>query len=322
MVDTGLEMHRMAPKENPDVTDLLITVARHYAIGRLMPLVHQEFAPVDGGDQYERALPIIKQLAESETQDGELHLWGFLCAFVTSDFDLAETYFKTAQELKAMDALAKSMGEEPSAQSYFSRQLFETIEQYSDAIGKYRALWSREAAIRKAEAAANDLPRVKLTTTKGEITLELFENEAPQTVANFITLVKQGFYDDSPFHRVVPRFMAQGGAKTADGTGGPGYRIRCECYRPDYRHHFRGSLSMAHAGRDTGSSQFFLTFVPTTHLDGGHTVFGRVIEGLEVLGHLQQRAPEFDYLPTPDRILKAQVIRDRGHEYSFERLPE
>src|SRR5207253_114653 len=87
-------------------------------------------------------------------------------------------------------------------------------------LDEYRDLWTKESAIRAAEAKAKDLPRVKLTTTKGEITLELFENQAPQTVANFLTLVKQGFYNDTPFHRVLPEFMAQGGAKNDDGTGG------------------------------------------------------------------------------------------------------
>ena len=164
---------------------------------------------------------------------------------------------------------------------------------------------------------------MKLTTTKGEIVIELFENEAPQSVANFLTLVKQGFYTGSPFHRVLPMFMAQGGAKTDDGAGGPGYTIHCECYKPDYRRHFRGTLSMAHAGRDTGNSQFFLTFVPTPHLNGRHTAFGRVIEGMEVLGDLQHRSTMHEQNPPKaDRIIKAEVVRDRGHEYKFEKLGE
>jgi cyclophilin family peptidyl-prolyl cis-trans isomerase len=192
-----------------------------------------------------------------------------------------------------------------------------------EVLDQYRELWAKESQIRAAEATADDLPRVKLTTTKGEIVLELFENEAPQSVASFLTLVKQGFYDGSPFHRVLPKFMAQGGAKDEEGQGGPGYTIRCECYRPDYRRHFRGTLSMAHAGRDTGNSQFFLTFVPTAHLNGRHTAFGRVIEGIEVLADLQRRSPQHQAKPLKaDRILKAEVIRDRGHEYKFEKLPD
>jgi cyclophilin family peptidyl-prolyl cis-trans isomerase len=184
-------------------------------------------------------------------------------------------------------------------------------------------LWAKESKIRAAEATADDLPRVKLTTNKGEIVLELFENEAPQSVANFLTLVKQGFYNGSPFHRVLPKFMAQGGAKDDEGQGGPGYTIRCECYRPDYRRHFRGSLSMAHAGRDTGNSQFFLTFIPTSHLNGRHTAFGRVVEGIEVLADLQRRSTMHQSNPPKaDQIITAEVIRDRGHEYKFDKLPD
>ena len=112
-----------------------------------------------------------------------------------------------------------------------------------------------------------------MKTSEGDIEIELFENEAPNTVLNFITLVDKGFYNGLKFHRVLPGFMAQGGDPKGDGTGGPGYTIPCECYQPDHRLHFRGSLSMAHAGRDTGGSQFFLTFVPTQHLDGMHTGF-------------------------------------------------
>jgi cyclophilin family peptidyl-prolyl cis-trans isomerase len=196
-------------------------------------------------------------------------------------------------------------------------------------LDQYRQWWAAEAKLRAAEAEADDLPRVKLTTTKGEITLELFENEAPQTVANFITLVKQGYYDGLPFHRVLPKFMAQAGAKNDDGTGRLGYSIRGEASRPNFRRHFRGSLSMGLlSGKpDSGGAQFFLTMVPTPHLDGQHTVFGRVIEGIEVLADLTRREPSPDpqenaALPKADRILKAEVLRDRGHDYGFEKLPE
>jgi cyclophilin family peptidyl-prolyl cis-trans isomerase len=96
--------------------------------------------------------------------------------------------------------------------------------------------------------------------------------------------------------------MAQGGDPTGTGGGGPGYRIACECYQPNHRLHFRGSLSMAHAGRDTGGSQFFITFGPTSHLDGKHTVFGRVIKGFDVLANIQRRDPEDPNAPDPDKI--------------------
>ena len=181
--------------------------------------------------------------------------------------------------------------------------------------------WQKEKQIREKEAAADNLPRVKFHTTRGDVTIELFENEAPQAVASFINLVKSGFYDGIVFHRVLPAFMAQGGDPTGTSGGGPGYNIRCECHGKNYRRHFRGSLSMAHAGRDTGGSQFFLTFVPTSYLDGRHTVFGRVIEGMDAAASLKRVNPQGPGAgPTPDKIVKAHVLRDRGHEYKFEKL--
>jgi cyclophilin family peptidyl-prolyl cis-trans isomerase len=150
--------------------------------------------------------------------------------------------------------------------------------------------------------------------------IELFENEAPNTVANFISLVKKGYYDGLTFHRVLPGFMAQGGCPDGTGGGGPGYQIDCECILPNSRKHFRGSLSMAHAGPNTGGSQFFLCFAPAMGLDGPpspnhHTVFGRVIEGLDQLAKIQRRDPQADSPAEPDKIIEMKVLRDRGHEY-------
>ncbi|ATU07426.1 peptidylprolyl isomerase [Methanohalophilus portucalensis] len=119
-----------------------------------------------------------------------------------------------------------------------------------------------------------------IETDKGDIILELFENDAPRTVANFEKLIKQGFYNGLDFHRVIPDFVIQGGCPKGDGTGGPGYTIKCEI---NPRKHTKGALSMAHAGKDTGGSQFFITHSPQSHLDGMHTVFGKVIEGMDVV---------------------------------------
>ncbi|MDA1049428.1 MAG: peptidylprolyl isomerase [Planctomycetota bacterium] len=160
------------------------------------------------------------------------------------------------------------------------------------------------------------MPRVKITTSKGELIVELFENEAPGTVGNFISLVEKGFYDDLTFHRVLEHFMAQGGCPLGTGLGGPGYSIYCECKQDNYRKHFRGTLSMAHTIEpDTGGSQFFTTFVPTSHLNGVHTAFGRVIEGFDVLSKLERVNPEAKDQPQPDRIEKIEVLRKREHDY-------
>ncbi len=114
-----------------------------------------------------------------------------------------------------------------------------------------------------------------LTTNKGPIRINLFADQAPKTVANFVNLARRGFYDGLSFHRVIADFMVQGGCPLGSGTGGPGYRFEDEC-TPDLRHDRPGILSMANAGPGTNGSQFFITHVPTAWLDGKHTVFGAV----------------------------------------------
>lgn len=192
---------------------------------------------------------------------------------------------------------------------------------YLDSAESYLKYWEEEQAIRaKEDAATGDaqLPIVKLETSRGDIEILLFENEAPNTVANFISLVEKKFYDGLKFHRVIPSFMIQGGCPNsrenvnAAGSGGPGHTIACECYEPNARRHFAGSLSMAHAGKDTGGSQFFLTHLPTSHLnvepgkdEGNHTVFGRVIKGMDIVLSVEKG----------DEIKTATVVRKRNHEY-------
>lgn len=124
-----------------------------------------------------------------------------------------------------------------------------------------------------------------ISTLKGDIELELFDKEAPNTVANFESLAKSHFYDGLTFHRVIRDFVIQGGCPDGTGCGGPGYTIKCEI---NSHKHEIGSLSMAHAGRDTGGSQFFITHAPQPHLDGIHTVFGKVTKGMEVVFAIQQ----------------------------------
>ena len=137
---------------------------------------------------------------------------------------------------------------------------------------------------------------VHIETDKGEIVAELFEKETPGTVENFVGLAtgtkeftdpktgqktKRPYYDGLTFHRVVPNFVIQGGCPLGTGTGGPGYKIKCET--AGNRKHQRGTLSMAHAGKDTGGSQFFICHSAPSHLDGKHTVFGQVVKGIEVV---------------------------------------
>jgi peptidyl-prolyl cis-trans isomerase B (cyclophilin B) len=146
-------------------------------------------------------------------------------------------------------------------------------------------------------------------TDKGKLTVEFYEKDAPNTVKNFIDLAKKGFYNGLTFHRVIPSFVIQGGcpntregAKGIPGTGGPGYKIKCETSGGN-QYHDKGVLSMAHAGKDTGGSQFFicLSREQTQHLDGVHTCFGKVTEGIDVVDQIKQN----------DRINKIEVHENK-----------
>jgi len=245
-------------------------------------------------DEHEAALKIAQMMIDKKCEEPLLYTIAGTVAYRMDDYETAEKYLKLASDAGKLDR---------DAQEYFKE------------LPTQKKAWEAEKVIREKEAKADDLPRVKLETSKGPIVIELFENEAPGAVGNFISLVDKKFYDGLTFHRVLGNFMAQGGDPTGDGSGGPGYEIYCECEKPEARKHFRGTLSMAHAGKDTGGSQFFLTFRPTTHLNQRHTAFGRVVEGMDVLAKLQRRDPQAPSPPQPDKIVKAEVLRKRNHEY-------
>jgi cyclophilin family peptidyl-prolyl cis-trans isomerase len=268
----GLAAFKDAPNKDKDVTEVLLQVA----------------AADIQNDRNTAAKEITDLLISHKSEFPGLQDLAGLVAYSTDDFEAAE---KLLQQAKDEGTLS------PQGQNYLSQM--ETTKKN----------WEAEKDLRAKEADANDLPRVKLATSKGDIVVELYENEAPQAVGNFISLVEKKFYDGLSFHRVIPNFMAQGGCPKGTGTGGPGYKIYCECTSENHRNHFTGSLSMAHSGPNTGGSQFYVTFRPTPHLDGKHTVFGRVIEGMDVLAELQRGGEK------PDKIAKATVVRKRDHEY-------
>lgn len=139
-----------------------------------------------------------------------------------------------------------------------------------------------------------------ITTENGVMHIKLFVDEAPNTVANFATLAKDGFYDGLTFHRVIPGFVAQGGCPYGAGTGGPGWHIKCET-KTNKTKHAKGILSMAHAGPDTGGSQFFICYEKLPHLDGLHTVFGGIdkddVQSMKVLDSIKQQ----------DKMLKVEI---------------
>lgn len=273
----GIKAYEEAPNEDPQLVRFLVKLA----------------ADAAARDEYETCLAVSEALIAGKCDDKTIYGPASLAAFALNEYDKAAEWHKLAAEAGSPNQSLSNWNVDPL---------------------EYKKLWEKEQEIRAAEEG-KDLPRVKVTTSKGDIVIELFEDQAPDTVGNFVNLVEKGFYNGTLFHRVLPNFMAQGGDPKGDGTGGPGYEIYCECYKPDYRVHFRGSLSMAHAGRDTGGSQFFLTFLPTPHLNGKHTCFGRIIEGIEVLARLQRIDPMAGAGKTPDKIVTAEVLRKRDHAY-------
>ena len=135
----------------------------------------------------------------------------------------------------------------------------------------------------------SDMKTAEIHTKRGVMKIEFFEKDAPNTVKNFIDLANDGYYDGLTFHRVIPNFVIQGGCPKGDGTGGPGYQIDCEL-DGENQYHDKGVLSMAHAGRNTGGSQFFICHNRdnVAHLDRNHTVFGKVVEGLDVIDQIKE----------------------------------
>lgn len=275
-----------APNEDRELNDFLIASLRGMIVG----------------DEYERAAKLSKILIDNNFESKDLPVWAGLAFFATNDFENARKYMKLAVEQSEPTRDQALEANRRNAARYLS-----TLDETEKA-------WQAEQAVRAKEAQAKDLPRIKFHTSKGDVVVELFENEAPIATSNMINLVEKGYYDGLKFHRVLPGFMAQGGDPAGDGSGGPGYTIPDECYQDNHRNHFRGSLSMAKTQeKDTGGSQFFLCFVPTTYLDGKHTVFGRVVEGMDVLSKLQRIQPGDP--GNADTIEKATVLSKRKHKY-------
>ena len=165
---------------------------------------------------------------------------------------------------------------------------------------------------RAACAAEGETPRrpvVVFNTNMGQFQAELYTDLAPVTAGNFIDLARRGFYNGVIFHRVIDRFMIQGGDPTGTGTGGPGYKIEDE-FGPGLAHDAPGVLSMANAGPNTGGSQFFITLVPTPWLDGKHAIFGRIVEGMDVveaIGHVETAQGD---RPVKDVVMQSVVVEE------------
>lgn len=258
-------------------------------------------------DKYEEAAQLAQLMIDNNCGLNNFYLVGGIAAYATSDFERAQEYLRIAQKEDVVQAIG-------------TQHPVRIIEAYLNACATNADRWKEEAAIR-AQQADDDLPQVKLSTTKGDIVLELFEKEAPGTVANFIDLVEKEFYDGKPFEHVIPGRLAQAGKDT---SGEPGYKIYCECNDKGFRKHFRGSVSMvkdmkpntAEPILDTAYSEFFISLMPNARLDGHYTVFGRVVKGMPVLAELQRTVTEDEEEVQPDLIRKAVVLRkDEGKKY-------
>jgi cyclophilin family peptidyl-prolyl cis-trans isomerase len=284
-------------------------------IGNLMEeMVLKESA----NDRFEAIAPLAKALWENDSKHSiELLEAIAFTAYAMNDYDLAE-------------AVLKKLDQQINLPTKFQYML----ENASDLKNK----WERELKFREAEANSTSNPRVLLLTNRGEIVVELFEDQAPQAVANFIFLVERGFFKRKLFFRVSEHFAAQNGCPQGNGKGNAGYTIPGEMKREDHRDNFRGSLFFAIAANeetkepvlDSASSQFLMSMMPLPHLDGKMTVFGRIVSGEQWLGtlarmDLSDEKQKKDKTNRPDFIIEATVIRKRDHKYvpeiSSGRLP-
>ena len=259
---------------------------------------------LENQNQFPQAIAAMENLSEEQLQDPNTAL------------AYAQLLYSDNRFNDAIEALKSVNQESENASPVTASRIASVKTKYEEAIGH----WEEEQSIRDVEDAAGDMPTARIITVKGPIELTLFEDHAPNTVANFITLAQDGFYDGTKFHRVLKKFMAQGGdpnskdgAEGSPGSGGPGYTIKDEHLGDDFRRHFAGSLSMANrSAPNSGGSQFFITHLPTSHLDGRHTVFGRVTSGLDVVRNLE----------VDDEILSITITSKRNHDYTPETIGE
>ena len=274
-------------------------------IGDLM----EEMVLVDSAsDRFESILPLAKVLMEKDSNhsDDLLMAIGFT-GYAMNDFDLAVTAWTKLAQHKTLPG---------------------KLQYAIDRIPEMKVKWERELKFRETDTLASNNPQVQLTTNRGEILIELFEDQAPQAVASFIFLVERGFYKRKIFFRVSEHFAAQTGCERGDGTGNAGYGIPGEMNREDHRDIFRGSVFFAigindetkEPDLDSGSSQFLLSMMPQPHLDGTMTVFGRIIQGEQWLGNfsrmdLSDEEQRKNKSLNPDYLWDAKVVRKRDHNY-------
>lgn len=280
-IDAAREICEVALAKYPGFRE-----GEQFLLGAALRLVEQ--------DRLEEAQRVAKLLESRHS--GSIRLLNFLgrCAYELCELDEAERHFRRANDRQALEET--------------NRQLLLKIDQM-------RPLVEAELARRAAEAEKDDLPRVLLKTTRGDVVIELFEDDQPNLVANFLTLVSRQFYDGLPFFRVVPAFGVTCGCPRGDGSDGPGYELSVATDKPP-RLHQRGVVSMIRVGDQVHGSQFFIDyrFTALTERDKQMPVFGRVIEGLEHVSRLRRVDPNLPVTESlADRIVEAKIVRARPH---------
>lgn len=283
MVSAALDEYLRDPQGRIDLADMLFRLLKRYV----------EL------DRYEGMLEVAQALWDNQYSEAELRSLLAMSALASNQYDVLQPHmtamFESGEVSPALAALEESLP---------------ALEQ----------AWEDELAARAADAAGDPLPRVLIRTTKGDMEVELYENQAPETVGNFIHLVESGFYEGLTFHRVIEHFMAQTGCPVGDGSGGPGYTVYGEMNAPGARDFFRGTLGLALAqAPNSGGSQFFIMYMPNHRLNGNYTAFGRVISGIEVLSNLARVNPDdkekSETPPVLDEVIAIEVLYKRDHAY-------
>ncbi len=264
-----------------------------------------------GSSIYEDSWRAAKQLLEAKLDYPFLFLVGARSAFIEGEFDEVLPFYEALVDAHGIDVLKP-----------IDHNLAGIIEEYP-------SWWADELQRREREATADDLPRLRLNTTRGPVVIELFEDEAPNTVANFIHLAEDGFYDGLDFYQVIDDFIAMCGDPVGDGSGTSGRYLPDEYNEENPRRIFRGSLVMAKINDESdekkyvpnsASSQFAIALMPLVRPNQTQTVFGRVIEGIDVVCSFNRLDPsakkEKSVQLPPDRILSVDLIRKRPHDYS------
>ncbi len=247
--------------------------------------------------EYERANAIMEGLISLKIPEilPDLYDAAGEIAFMLNDFEQAARFFELAEQNKVLS---------------------ERCAGFKKDLSYYRSSWAKESVFRQQDSEKKDLPRVTLDTTKGKIVLELYEDQTPNTVANFVYLVEKGFYDGMFFEQVIPGEGAVAGRSLENPDGGPGWTIRDEFDATNSRNHYRGTISMLRGEPNSAGSTFFISFSPIKDLDGKYVVFGRVVEGMDVLTKLQIMDPTSpDPMAEPDQIEKASAMTKRDHKY-------